>query len=250
VSKARAALLNYFSPWSKPEFKYKKMKKILIIEDDPAISRGLGESLKAENYEVICEDNGESGFKAAQSSNPELIILDLMLPGKNGLEICKELRQEGNNVLILMLTSKTEEMDKVLGLEMGADDYVTKPFSLRELIARIKALLRRRNEIHKDIEKYSFGNVDVDFKRMETCKKSKQVKMSLKEFEILKFFINHEGEVVSRDKLLDEVWGYENYPTTRTVDNFILMLRKKIEDNPSVPKHILTFHSAGYKFVK
>jgi len=226
------------------------MKTILIIEDDPAISRGLEESLKAENYDVIYEENGESGFKTAQSSNPELIILDLMLPGKNGLDICKELRQEGNNVLILMLTSKTEEMDKVLGLEMGADDYVTKPFSIRELIARIKALLRRRIEIQKDIKKFSFGNVELDFKRMETTKKNKQVKMSLKEFEILKFFISHEGEVVSRDKLLDEVWGYENYPTTRTVDNFILMLRKKIEDNPSVPKHILTFHSAGYKFVK
>ena len=226
------------------------MKTILIIEDDPAISQGLEESLKAENYDVICEENGESGFKTAQSSNPELIILDLMLPGKNGLDICKELRQEGNNVLILMLTSKTEEMDKVLGLEMGADDYVTKPFSIRELIARIKALLRRRIEIQKDIEKFSFGNVELDFKRMEANKKNKQVKMSLKEFEILKFFISHEGEVVSRDKLLDEVWGYENYPTTRTVDNFILMLRKKIEDNPSVPKHILTFHSAGYKFVK
>ena len=226
------------------------MKTILIIEDDPAISRGLEESLKTENYDVICEENGESGFKTAQSSNPELIILDLMLPGKNGLDICKELRQEGNNVLILMLTSKTEEMDKVLGLEMGADDYVTKPFSIRELIARIKALLRRRIEIQKDIEKFSFGNVELDFKRMEANKKNKQVKMSLKEFEILKFFISHEGEVVSRDRLLDEVWGYENYPTTRTVDNFILMLRKKIEDNPSVPKHILTFHSAGYKFVK
>ncbi len=157
------------------------MKKILlIIEDDPAISRGLEESLKAENYDVICEENGESGFKTAQSSNPELIILDLMLPGKNGLEICKELRQEGNNVLILMLTSKTEEMDKVLGLEMGADDYVTKPFSIRELIARIKALLRRRIEIEKDIIEYSFGDIALDFKRMEAIKGGKTVKVVTK----------------------------------------------------------------------
>lgn len=226
------------------------MKKILIIEDDPAISNGLEEILKTENYDIICEENGESGFRTAQNSNPDLIILDLMLPGKNGLDICKDLRQGGNNVLILMLTSKTDEMDKVLGLEMGADDYVTKPFSIRELIARIKALMRRRIEIEKDIEKFNFDNIVLDFKRMEANKKNKQLKMSLKEFEILKFFIKHEGEVVSRDKLLDEVWGYDNYPTTRTVDNFILMLRKKIEDNPSVPRHILTFHSVGYKFVK
>lgn len=226
------------------------MKTILIIEDDPAISRGLEESLKVENYNVICEENGESGFRTAQISNADLIILDLMLPGKNGLEICEDLRHSGNNVPILMLTSKKEEMDKVVGLEMGADDYVTKPFSIRELIARIKALLRRRFEIEKDIDNFSFGDVVLDFKRMEALKGKEQLKLSLKEFEILKFFIKHEGEVVSRDKLLDEVWGYDTYPTTRTVDNFILLLRKKIESNPAIPKHILTFHSAGYKFVK
>ena len=226
------------------------MKKILIIEDDPAISMGLEENLKAEGYKVICEDNGESGYNTAVNSDPDLIILDLMLPGKDGLDICRDIRKSENNVLILMLTSKREEMDKVLGLEMGADDYVTKPFSLRELEARIKALLRRRQEIEKDIDIFKFGNVTLDFKRMEAAKKKKQVKMSLKEFEIMRYFIKHEGEVISRDKLLDEVWGYDTFPTTRTVDNFILMLRKKLEDNPSNPKHILTFHSAGYKFVK
>lgn len=226
------------------------MKKLLVIEDDPAISRGLSDSLKAENYEVICENNGESGYSAAQSSNPALIILDLMLPGKNGLDICKDLRMSGNNVPILMLTSKVEEADKVLGLELGADDYVTKPFSIKELIARIKALLRRRTDIEKDIERYCFGDIIIDFKRMEAFKNNTEIKLSLKEFELIKFFINHEGEVVSRNKLLDEVWGYEHFPTTRTVDNYILIIRKKIEDNPSVPKHILTFHSAGYKFVK
>ena len=226
------------------------MKKILIIEDDPAISMGLEENLKAEGYKVICEDNGESGYNTAVNSDPDLIILDLMLPGKDGLDICRDLRKSGNNVLILMLTSKREEMDKVLGLEMGADDYVTKPFSLRELEARIKALLRRRQEIEKDIDIFKFGNVTLDFKRMEAAKKKKQVKMSLKEFEIMRYFIKHEGEVISRDKLLDEVWGYDTFPTTRTVDNFILMIRKKLEDNPSVPRHILTFHAAGYKFAK
>jgi DNA-binding response OmpR family regulator len=226
------------------------MKTILIIEDDPAILKGLEQSLTAENYKVICEENGETGVVSARTCNPDLILLDLMLPGKNGLEICKELRLEGNYVPILMLTSKTEEMDKVIGLELGADDYVTKPFSIRELMARIKALLRRRFEIEKDINDYCFGDFILDFKKMEAYKNKKSVKLSLKEFEIMKFFIKHEGEVVTRDKLLDKVWGYETFPSTRTVDNFILMLRKKIEDNPSVPKHILTFHSAGYKFVK
>lgn len=226
------------------------MSTIIIIEDDPAISKGLEESLIAENYKIICEENGESGLITANTSNPDLIILDLMLPGKNGLEICKELRENGNNVPILMLTSKKEEVDKVLGLELGADDYVTKPFSIRELLARIKALLRRRSNLEKALEKYSFGNVILDFKRMEASKNNIQIKMSLKEYEVLKYLIEHEGEVVTRDMLLDKVWGYETYPTTRTVDNYILMIRKKIEDNPSIPKHLLTFHSAGYKFVK
>jgi len=226
------------------------MKTILIIEDDPSISKGLEENLKAEGYKVKCESNGESGYKTALNSNPDLIILDLALPGKDGLDICKDLRKLGNNVLILMLTVRKEEIDKVLGLEMGADDYVTKPFSLRELEARIKALLRRRQEIEKDIDKFRFGNITLDFKRMEASKGKNQVKLSLKEFEIMKYFIKHEGEVISRNMLLDEIWGYDTFPTTRTVDNFILMIRKKLEDNPSVPNHILTFHSAGYKFVK
>lgn len=226
------------------------MKTLLIIEDDPAISMGLEESLKAEGYQILSENNGASGYISAAKSNPDLIILDIMLPGKNGLEICQDLRKEGNNVPILMLTSKKEELDKVLGLEMGADDYVTKPFSLRELQARIKALLRRRLEIEKDIDKSGFGDIELDFRKMEAYKGKNQIKLSLKEFEILKFFLKHEGEVISRDKLLDEVWGYETFPTTRTVDNFILMIRKKIEDNPSVPTHIQTIHSAGYKFVK
>jgi DNA-binding response OmpR family regulator len=226
------------------------MKSILVIEDDPAISRGLEESLRTENYEVICEENGESGYLTAKTSAPDLIILDLMLPGKDGLEICKELRTEGNNVPILMLTSKKEEMDKVLGLEIGADDYVTKPFSVRELLARIKAILRRRYNIEKDFEEYTFGKVNLNFKNMDAFRADKRIDLSLKEFEIIKFFIKHENEVISRNKLLDEVWGYKNFPTTRTVDNYILMIRKKIEDNPSVPRHILTIHSAGYKFVK
>jgi len=149
-----------------------------------------------------------------------------------------------------MLTGKSTETDKVRGLELGADDYVTKPFSINELLARINAILRRVGKIETDIESFSFGDVTIDFKKMEAKKGKKNIEMSLNEFEIMRFFIKHEGEVVSRDQLLDEVWGYEVFPTTRTVDNYILMLRKKLETDFSIPKHILTFHLKGYKFVK
>ena len=224
--------------------------RIMIIEDDPAISAGLEESFREQNYEVICEQNGEKGFIRIKDERPDIIILDINLPDKNGMDICRDLRMEGNYTPILMLTSRIDEADKVLGLELGADDYVTKPFSLRELQARIKAMLRRKSDIGKEIDRFCFGNIIIDFKRMEAFKASEQIKFSLKEFEILKFFIEHEGEVISRNKLLDEVWGYGTYPTTRTVDNYILVIRKKIEANPAVPEHLLTFHTAGYKFVK
>ena len=226
------------------------MKRILIIEDDPAISKGLTDALKEEHYEVVSESDGEKGFKFAQNENIALIILDLMLPSKNGIEICSDLRKKGINTPILMLTSKKEEMDKVLGLEVGADDYLTKPFSVRELLARIKALLRRKNEIVKDIEDYSFANIQIDFKRQVATKNNKPIELSTTEFKILKYFIEHEGEVVTRDNLLDKLWGYDVFPTSRTVDNYILSIRKQIEDDPSNPKHLITVPKAGYKFVK
>lgn len=226
------------------------MKRILIIEDDPAISKGLTDALKEEHHEVVTEDDGEKGFKFAQNENIALIILDLMLPSKNGIEICTDLRKKGINTPILMLTSKKEEMDKVLGLEVGADDYLTKPFSVRELLARVKALLRRKPEIMKDIEEYSFGSVHIDFKKQTALKSNNPIELSTTEFKILKHFIEHEGEVVSRDNLLDKVWGYDVFPTSRTVDNYILSIRKQIEDNPSEPKHLVTVPKAGYKFVK
>ncbi len=226
------------------------MKRILIIEDDPAIIKGLSDVLTEEHYEVVTEEDGEKGFKFAQNENIALIILDLLLPSKNGIEICTDLRKKGINTPILMLTSKKEEMDKVLGLEVGADDYVTKPFSVRELLARVKALLRRKNEITKDIEDYSFGSVQIDFKKQTAAKKNKPIELSTTEFKILKFFIEHEGEVVTRDNLLDKVWGYDVFPTSRTVDNYILAIRKQIEDDPSAPKHLITVPKAGYKFVK
>lgn len=226
------------------------MKKILLIEDDPNIARGLLLSLQAEHYSLLSAANGEKGFQLAQQENIDLIILDLMLPGKNGEEICRELRQRGVKTPILILTSRGEEIDKVLLLEMGADDYMTKPFGIRELQARVKALLRRSTDIRPQIESFSFADITLDFKKQEAARKKKPLQLTTKEFEILHFFIQHEGEVIGRDTLLDEVWGYEVFPTTRTVDNYILTLRKKIEDNPAEPKHLLTIHKAGYKFVK
>ncbi len=226
------------------------MRSILIIEDDPAILKGLKESLEQENYHVLTARDGLKGFEMAKRENIDIIILDLMLPGKNGQEICRDLRSTGVSAPILMLTSKKHEMDKVLGLELGADDYVTKPFGLRELHARIKALLRRKADLPKDIDQYSFGSIHIDFKKREAIKRKKPLKLSLREYEVLKYLIQHEGEIVTRTMLLDEVWGYDVFPTTRTVDNYILSLRKKLEDNPAEPCHILTIHTAGYRFVK
>lgn len=226
------------------------MKKILIIEDDPATIAGLEESLKDEHFEVSTSMSGQMGYEKALDGKYDLIILDIMLPDTNGTEICRDLRKNGVNTPILMLTGKKEETDKVIGLEIGADDYVTKPFSLRELIARVKALLRRPQEIRPDVEEYLFSDVYLNFKRNEVKKGNTPIKLSAMEFKVMHYFVQREGEVIERNRLLNEVWGYENYPSTRTVDNFILNLRKKIEDDHTNPKHLLTIHGAGYKFVK
>ncbi len=224
------------------------MKKILVIEDDAALASGLKDSLKQEHYEVDTCCDGEEGLKKARKKSIDLIVLDLMLPSMNGEEICRNLRNEGVNTPIIMLTSKKEETSKVLGLELGADDYVTKPFSLLELHARIKAILRRQMQKGEIGNEFNFGNVKVDFRKHEVVKKGKQLRLTEKEFKLLKYMIEHKGEVITRDMLLDEVWGYESYPTTRTVDNYILAIRHKIEDNPSKPKFLLTIHTSGYKF--
>jgi DNA-binding response OmpR family regulator len=226
------------------------MKKILIVEDDPALLAGLSESLSNEHYSVTKAEEGQKGYTLALQNEFDLILLDLILPLKDGFEVCRDLRKEGKNTPIIMLTSKTEEIDKVLGLEMGADDYMTKPFSLKELLARIKALLRRAQPAAPGMEKYSFGDVVMNLKKMELDKKGSPVKLSATEYRILKYFVEHEGEVISRDKFLDDVWGYDSFPTTRTVDNYILSIRKKIEDDPASPEHIVTVHTAGYKFIK
>jgi len=226
------------------------MPKILIIEDDPAISRALTVALKEEQYDVLVAADGERGKDLALKERLDLILLDVVLPKMDGYDVCRELRAAGITYPILMLTSKKTETDKVVGLELGADDYITKPFSIRELLARIKAHLRRSREQKVQSESISFGDIVVDFKKMEAKKGGKEVKLSVRELEVLKFFIEHEGEVISRDTLLDKVWGYEQYPTTRTIDNYILSLRKKIEDDIKTPRHLLTVHTAGYKFIR
>jgi DNA-binding response OmpR family regulator len=229
------------------------MKHILIVEDDPAIVKGIGDALADEHYEVSSAADGEKGYVMAKRENIDLIILDIMLPRKNGMEICRDLRRDGVQTPIIILTSKKQEIDQVLGLELGADDYVTKPFSLNVLLARIKTLLRRKAQASKEIEDYSFGSIELDFRKLEARRHSRELNLSAREFEILRYFILHEGELVTRDMLLTDVWEYgdeETIPTTRTIDNYILSIRKKIEDDPSNPVHVLTVHKAGYKFVK
>jgi DNA-binding response OmpR family regulator len=226
------------------------MTTILIIEDDPAILRGLQEGLAEERMTIFTAVDGEKGFRTAMREQIDLIILDIMLPSKNGIDVCRDLRNKGNHTPILMLTSKKHEADKVLGLEIGADDYMTKPFGIRELIARIHALLRRKQHAEGTTQTAQFGEISVDFVKQELFKGKKSVKLSVKEFQLLKYFIEHQGDVVSRNQLLDELWGYDVTPTTRTVDNYILSLRKKIEKDPSNPKHLITIHTAGYKFLK
>ncbi len=226
------------------------MKRILLVEDDPAIVRGLEAALRAEHYDVLHAADGEKGLLMARRENVDLVLLDVMLPGLNGQEVCRRLRESGVSTPIMMVTSKDEELDKVLGLELGADDYVTKPFSIRELMARIKALLRRQGALKSAIETYAFGAVEADFVKLEVRVGGTPVKFSATEFHVLKFFVEHEGEVVSREQFLNEVWGYDAYPTTRTVDNVILSLRKKLEPEPSKPRHLLTVHTVGYRFVR
>jgi DNA-binding response OmpR family regulator len=225
------------------------MSKILLVEDDPAILEGLNVLLNEENYETVCAEDGEKGLSFAIKESPDLIVLDIMLPKMNGLEVLQTLRnREKCNVPVIMLTSRKEEIDRVMGLEFGADDYVTKPFSSRELLARIKAVLRRYDVKQQIIKVISFGNVTVDLKHHEVKKNGILLDLSVTEFDMLTYFISHAGEVVTREMLLDQVWGYDSYPTTRTVDNFVLAIRKQIEDNPSDPKHLITIYRAGYKF--
>jgi two-component system alkaline phosphatase synthesis response regulator PhoP len=225
-------------------------EKILIIEDEEDLVKGLKLNLADEGYEVDWAFDGVEGLRKALEERPHLIILDIMLPKMNGLDICRELRQKNISIPIIMLTAKGEEIDKVLGLEIGADDYMTKPFSIRELLARIKAHLRREKREKKTVpEVYRFGDVEIDFTHFKVRRKDKELDLTSLETEILKYFIAHREEVVTREALLDKIWGYEKFPTTRTIDNHILKLRKKIEGDPSHPKIILSVYGEGYRFV-
>lgn len=224
------------------------MKNILIIEDDTSILRGLKDNLEYEGYKVITETNGKNGLELALGKNIDLLLLDIMLPGMNGYEICRKIKKEKPDLPIIMLTARGSEMDKVSGLDTGADDYVTKPFSLPELLARIRAAFRRIKDGQASLEEYSFGNIELDFKKLKAFSGDKEIYMSAKEFDIMKYLVSHEGQAIHRYDLLNEVWGYESVPTTRTVDNFILDLRKKLEENPSEPKHIISVRGVGYRF--
>jgi DNA-binding response OmpR family regulator len=226
----------------------KNKKCILVIEDDLSILVGLQDNLIAEGYEVSTATNGLDGLNLLSQKPFDLLILDIMLPGMNGFEVCKKIKKEKPLFPIVMLTARSSEMDKIAGLDYGADDYISKPFSLSELLARVRAVLRRAYPLKEKLEKYSFENVKINFKKMETFVDGKEIRFSRKEFSILEYFIQHEGEVVHRHDLLNEVWGYDKIPTTRTVDNFILDIRKKIEKTPSNPKHIVSISGIGYKF--
>lgn len=223
--------------------------KILLVEDEAGLVLTLTDRLISEGYKVVSVRDGEAGLNSALNNSFDLIILDIMLPKKSGLEVCRDLRAKGIITPILMLTAKGETTDKVVGLKLGADDYLTKPFEIIELLARIEALLRRSHfVISNSLESYSFGDVEIDFKRAEVRKGKNQLDLSAMEFKLLQYFIEHRGDVLKRDELLDEVWGYDAMPTTRTVDVHIAWLRQKLEDNPRYPQYIQTVHGFGYKF--
>ena len=225
------------------------MSKILIVEDEPEMVLGLKDNFEFEGYEVVTAPDGAAGLEKARREKPDLVILDIMLPKLSGLEVCRTLRSEGVSVPILMLTARGQETDKVAGLELGADDYVTKPFSIKELLARVKAILRRVEGGPKRLARYAFSDVELDFEVYRARKGDKPLELSPREFELLRYLIERKGETVTRDQLLEDVWGYESYPSTRTVDTHIAKLRAKIGDSGSEPRWILTIHGMGYKFI-
>ena len=225
------------------------MTRILVVEDDPAILRGLQDNLVFESYEVLTAADGEAGLQMIRSAKPDLVILDLMLPKLNGYEVCRQARADKLTMPILMLTARGDEADRIVGLDLGADDYVTKPFSIRELLARIRALLRRaRPGGPAEPDVLHFDDVEIDFKRYEARRSGRLVEMTRKEFGVLRLLASRTGEVVTREELLTEVWGYEALPTTRTVDNHVASLRAKLERNPAEPTHLHTVHGVGYKW--
>src|SRR5216683_7781599 len=222
---------------------------IFIVEDEPAMVAGLRDNFEYEGYDVISAGDGLAGLDRALADHPDLVVLDVMMPRMSGLDVCKQLKARKPSLPIIMLTARGQEIDKVVGLELGADDYVTKPFSIRELMARVKAVLRRVSPQTGIPDVYKFSDVEVNIRSNEVLRTGRPIELSAKEFALLAYFISHPAETLSRDRLLDAVWGYENYPNTRTVDTHIVHLRQKLEPNPEEPRFILTVHGSGYKFV-
>jgi DNA-binding response OmpR family regulator len=223
--------------------------KVLVVEDDPGILRTVADNLRFERYEVFTATDGETAYALHQKEQPDLIVLDLMLPRMSGLDLCRKLRTEDVQVPVLMLTARGQEADRVRGLDLGGDDYVTKPFSVPELMARVRALLRRSAATPGVPDTLKFGQAEIDFERYAAQVVGRPVEMTRKEFALLRFLASHKNAVVTRDEILNKVWGLEAYPVTRTVDNHIASLRAKLETNPAEPAHIQTVHGVGYKFV-
>jgi DNA-binding response OmpR family regulator len=226
------------------------MTRLLVVEDDPAILRGLADNLRFESYDVVTASDGETAYRLIHDRTPDLVVLDLMLPNMSGYELCRKLRAEEIATPIVMLTARGEESDRVLGLDLGADDYITKPFSVRELLARIRAVLRRTQPTGRPLDTLTFDDVVVDFRRYEARKGTATLALTRKEFGLLRLLAARAGEVVTRNELLDEVWGYESTPTTRTVDNHMASLRGKLEADPAEPRHLLTVRGVGYKWIE
>ncbi len=225
--------------------------RILLIEDEPGLVLTLSDLLTAEGYEVDTALDGPTGLRKALGTSFDAIILDVMLPGKNGFDVCKELRQHGADVAILMLTARTQVIDRVVGLKLGADDYLTKPFDPSELVARVEALLRRVNKTNlSPVVHFQFGDVQVDFDRGEVLKGGTPVSMAGKELQLLRYLVDHRGQVLSRDELLKNVWQYQPSVSSRTIDVHMAWLRQKLEDNPQVPRHFHTVRGVGYRFTQ
>ena len=223
------------------------MSRILIVDDEPEIVRGLEDNLRFEGYQTSTAGDGREALAVAAREAPDLILLDIMMPGLSGWDVCRELRDKGIDVPIIMLTARGEEGDRIRGLELGADDYITKPFSLRELLARVRAVLRRPGPRHK-VEEFAFGDTRVRPRGRQAFRAGREVMLTRKEFDLLVYLLEHRGEVVTRERLLEEVWGHERFPTTRTVDTHVLRLRRKFERDPERPTFIVTVHGQGYKF--
>ena len=221
---------------------------IAVVDDDHSVVRSLTLNLEVEGYRVVSAPDGDQGIELIEREKPDLIIMDVMMPQKDGLQSCKELRNAGVSTPLILLTARSAEVDKVLGLDLGADDYLAKPFGMLELLARVKALLRRGQNT-RQVDRVQFSDVVIDFKAYKAQRSEQPLELSAREYRLLRYLIAKGGSVVTRDELLDEVWGYNSYPSTRTVDNHIARLRQKIETNSEDPKHILTVHGVGYKFV-